>query len=155
MEAKDFIDEIVEKILGRKVRKGFLQYFRYLLCGGTATLTDVSLLYALTHPFGVHYLFAAAASFLAGMIVNYTLNTILVFKSSGQVRREFPLFALIGIGGLLWTELIMWILVEKMNFYIMAAKIVAILLVLQWNFFMRKRFVFALERAPGEEIEKL
>jgi len=155
MDARDFIDRIVEKILGRKIRKGFLQYFRYLICGGLATLTDVSLLYILTHPFAVHYLFAAAASFLTGMVVNYTLNTILVFKSSGQVKKEFPLFALIGIGGLLWTELIMWILVDKLSFFIMVAKIVAILLVLQWNFFMRKRFVFTLERASNEEAEKI
>lgn len=150
------IDDSVEKLLGRKISKGLLQYFRYLICGGTATLTDVSLLYVLTHLVGVHYLFAAAASFAMGIIVNFSLNIILVFKSSGKIRREFPLFALIGVGGLMWTEIIMWFLVDKLNFFVMIAKLVAIVLVLQWNFFMRKRFVFTLERvSEKEEIEKL
>jgi len=152
---KQFIDDLVQKIVGRKLNRGLLQYFRYLICGGIATLTDVSLLYILTHPFDVHYLFAAAVSFTAGITVNYTLNTILVFKSSGEIKKEFPIFALIGIGGLMWTEVIMWLLVGKLNFYIMIAKFVAIVLVLQWNFFMRKRFVFTLERVPGEDAENL
>jgi putative flippase GtrA len=149
-----FIDSAVEKILGRKVHKGFLQYFRYLICGGFATVTDVGSLFVLTHFLGVHYLFAAAVSFAAGIIVNYTLNTILVFKSSGQVKKEFPLFVLIGFGGMMWTELIMWILVDKLKIYVMIAKLVSIFLVLQWNFFMRKRFVFTVEHKLEEEVEK-
>jgi len=153
MRAAQFIDETVEKIVGRKINKGFLQYFRYLICGGFATVTDVSMLFVLTHPLHINYLIAAACAFLSGMVVNYTLNTILVFKSSGQIKKEFPLFALIGIGGLIWTEIILWILVDQLKIYIMFAKIVSILLVLQWNFFMRKKFVFAEEKTAAQEIE--
>jgi putative flippase GtrA len=155
MSLSETIDNLVEKIIGRKIRKGILQYFRYLICGGIATVTDVSLLFVLVHILDVHYLFAAAASFTAGIVVNYTLNTILVFKSSGEIKKEFPIFVLIGLGGLTWTEIIMWILVDKLNFLVMVAKLITIILVLQWNFFMRKRFVFTLERIPNEGIEKL
>ncbi len=149
---RDKIDSLVEKILGRKVNKGILQYFRYLICGGTATLVDVSLLFFLTHIFHVYYLIAAAISFATGIIVNYTLNIILVFKSSGKVKKEFFLFALIGIGGLFWTEIILWILVDKLNIYVMFAKAIAIVLVLQWNFFMRKKFVFPEKPAGAEDV---
>jgi putative flippase GtrA len=131
-----------------------LQYFRYLICGGFATATDVGLLFVFTHYLRIHYLFAAAVSFAMGIVVNYTLNTILVFKSSGQVKKEFPLFVLIGLGGMTWTELIMWFLVDKLSLYVMVAKAVAIVLVLQWNFFMRKRFVFTMEPRLEKEIEK-
>jgi putative flippase GtrA len=151
MPIKQEIDNFIEKIVGRKIHEGFLQYFRYLICGGIATLTDVGILFVLTHPLRVNYLVAAAFAFLSGMVVNYTLNTILVFKSSGQIRKEFPLFALIGAGGLIWTEIILWVLVDKLEIYVMFAKIVAILLVLQWNFFMRKRFVFAEKAALGRQ----
>jgi len=145
---KQLIDDFVEKILGRKINEGVLQYFRYLICGGIATVTDVSLLFVLTHFLGFHYLFAAGASFITGMVVNYTLNTILVFKSSGEIKKEFPLFALIGVGGLVWTEIIMWLLVGRLGLYVMIAKAAAIVLVLQWNFFMRKRFVFSQKENP-------
>jgi putative flippase GtrA len=152
---KDLIDEIVEKILGRKVNKGFLQYFRYLICGGIATVTDVGILFVLTHFLHINYLFVAAVSFLCGISVNYTLNSLLVFQSSGKIKREFSVFAMIGLGGLAWTELILWILVDKLNIYVMIAKVLAIVIVLQWNFFMRKKFVFYPEPVSEDSIPKL
>jgi putative flippase GtrA len=155
MHIKDQIDSLIEKILGRKINKSFLQYFRYLMCGGVATVTDVGLLFVLTHFLRFNYLFVAAVSFLCGITVNYTLNTILVFQSSGKIKKEFPVFAMIGLGGLAWTELILWFLVDRLNIYVMIAKVVAIVLVLQWNFFMRKRFVFYPEPIPGDNIEKV
>ncbi|MFH0929926.1 MAG: GtrA family protein [Candidatus Moraniibacteriota bacterium] len=155
MPLKDWIDETVEKILGRKVKKSFLQYFRYLMCGGIATVTDVGLLFVLTHFLHLNYLIVAAASFLCGITVNYTLNTILVFRSSGKIKKEFPVFAMIGLGGLAWTELILWFLVDKLNIYVMFAKMVAIVLVLQWNFFMRKKFVFYPEPTGEDNIPKI
>ena len=154
MPLKDWIDEIIEKILGRKVKKGFLQYFRYLICGGVATVTDVGLLFVLTHFLHLNYLIVAAVSFLCGITVNYTLNTILVFQSSGKIKKEFPVFAMIGLGGLAWTELILWFLVDRLNIYVMFAKMVAIVLVLQWNFFMRKKFVFYPEPVGEDNIPK-
>jgi len=155
MPLKEWIDEVVEKILGRKVKKGFLQYFRYLICGGSATVADLAILFVLTHFLHINYLIAAAFSFLAGIVVNYTLNIILVFKSSGNLKKEFPLFALIGLGGMTWTELILWFLVDKLNIYVMFAKMVSIVLVLQWNFFMRKKFVFYPEPVEEESIPKI
>jgi putative flippase GtrA len=155
MRTKDLIDEIVEKILGRKVSKGFLQYFRYLICGGIATVTDVGILFVLTHFLHINYLVVAAASFLCGITVNYTLNTILVFQSSGKIKKEVPVFAMIGLGGLVWTELIIWTLTDKLKIYLLIAKLIAIVVVLQWNFFMRKKFVFYPEPIPGDNIEKL
>lgn len=149
-----FIDDLVEKILMRRVNKGLLQFFRYLLCGAAATFTDIVILFILTHFLHVNYLIAAACGFLTGIVVNYTLNTILVFKSSGEVKKEFPIFALIGIGGLLWTETILWILVDKLDVYVMIAKAIAIVLVLNWNFFMRKKFVFSKTPDSAESIEK-
>ena len=149
------IDDFIEKLLGRKISKGFLQFFRYLICGGIATLTDISILFVLTHVVHINYLIAAACAFLTGMVVNYSLNIVLVFKSSGEIKKEFPLFALIGIGGLTWTEIIMWLLVDKLNLYVMIAKGVAIILVLQWNFFMRKKFVFSAESISEDNIEKI
>jgi putative flippase GtrA len=152
MQLRDWIDCTVERVLGRKINKGLLQYFRYLISGGTATITDVALLFVFTHFFHAHYLITAAGTFLAGMIVNYTLNVVLVFKSSGNVRKEFPLFALVGLGGMMWTEIILWILVGRLKVYVMLAKLVAIALVLQWNFFMRKKFVFYPEPVSEESI---
>lgn len=142
MNLIEFIDNCVMTVLGHKVNKGLLQFFRYLICGGIATLCDMAVLYILTHILNVNHLFAAAVGFSVGVATNYTLNTVLVFKSSGKIKKEFPLFLIVGIGGLLWTELIIWLLSEKLTLDVMIAKIVAVIIVLFWNFFMRKKFVF-------------
>lgn len=151
----DFVDNIInffaERIIGKKIPKSILQFFRYLICGGTSTLVDMVILYSLTHFSDVHHLVAAPIAYVTGTVTNYTMNTILVFKSSGNVKKEFPLFAIIGIGGLLWTEVIMWLFVDIVGTYIMVAKIIAVVLVLNWNFFMRKKFVFSSKNPPKDE----
>lgn len=155
MKIADFIDGAVnlfaEKIFGKKISKGLLQFFRYLICGGTSTLVDIGMLFVLTHFVDIHHLVAAPLAYVSGTATNYVMNTILVFKSSGNVKKEFPLFAIIGIGGLLWTEIIIWTFVDLLGVYVMIAKIVAVILVLNWNFFMRKKFVFSAKTEPLEQ----
>ena len=129
------------------------QFFSYLVCGGIATLADMSVLFILTSALQINHLIAAAIGFLAGVATNYSLNIQLVFKSKGKTKKELTLFTLIGIGGLLWTEFIIWILVDNMTFKLMIAKMIAVILVLFWNFFMRKKFVFPSE-SNLETLEK-
>lgn len=147
MNLIEFIDKCVttigEPIIGRKINKGFLQFFRYLICGGTSTLCDMTVLFVLTYFLDVTHVIAATISYIIGSVTNYTLNTILVFKSSGKVKKEFSVFVTIGIFGLLWTDLIIWLLADKFMLNVMIAKVVAVILVLNWNFFMRKKFVFS------------
>lgn len=130
------------KLIVEKTNSGLLQFFRYLVAGGTATLADMTILFVLYHLLGVNYLIAAALGFIVGVTTNYTINIAIVFESTGKKKKEFSLFAIIGIGGLLWTELILWALVGNLHFPVMLAKAIAVVLVLNWNFFMRKKFVF-------------
>jgi len=61
-----FIDELVEKILGRKVNKGLLQFFfATLFAGGLPRFSDMSVLFVLTHFLHIFYLLAAACGFLS------------------------------------------------------------------------------------------
>lgn len=147
MNIIEFIDKCVttigEPVIGRKINKSFLQFFRYLICGGTSTLCDMTVLFVLTYFLSVTHVIAATISYIIGSVTNYTLNTILVFKSSGKVKKEFSVFVTIGIFGLLWTDLIIWLLADKLTLNVMIAKVIAVILVLNWNFFMRKKFVFS------------
>ena len=153
MPLAKFVDKIFDIFLPKKTSKGVRQFLSYLICGGFATLSDMIVLFVLTNFFHVDHLIAAAFGFLTGVITNYTLNIMLVFKSQGKVKKEFTLFAVIGIGGLLWTELILWILVDNLGLYLMVAKMIAVIIVLNWNFFMRKKFVFPSD-SNIENIEK-
>ncbi len=142
MKLKTIVDKTFDFFLPKKTSKSIRQFLNYLVCGGFATLADMSVLFVLTNILHINHLIAAAIGFVVGVTTNYSLNIALVFKSQGKTQKELTLFTLIGIGGLLWTELILWILVDNLKLYIMFAKIIAVILVLFWNFFMRKKFVF-------------
>src|SRR3989339_1020469 len=142
MATRELAIKYFKKLILEKTDGGFLQFFRYLIAGGTATLVDLAVLFVLYHLFHINYLVSAAFGFLFGITTNFTINILLVFESQGKIKKEFLLFAAVGVGGLLWTELILWILVGNFRLSVMAAKLIAVVLVLNWNFFMRKKFVF-------------
>ncbi|MDQ1284068.1 MAG: hypothetical protein QG620_416 [Patescibacteria group bacterium] len=142
MPARELAIKHFKKLVSEKTDKASLQFFRYLIAGGTATLVDLAVLFVLYHLLHINYLAAAALGFLFGVITNFTINIAIVFESQGKMKKEFLLFAAVGLGGLLWTELILWVLSGKFHLPVMAAKLVAVVLVLNWNFFMRKKFVF-------------
>ena len=87
---------------------------------------------------------SAAAGFLVGLTLNYSLSVRWVFSQRKIANKagEFALFAVIGIAGLGLNELIMWVLTDLMSVYYLGSKIVTTGVVYLWNFFARKLLVF-------------
>jgi len=142
MTIKQLTVKHFNEIFIHKSDKGFHQFVRYLFAGGTATLVDISVLFILSQLLHFNYLLSAAISYTCGVCTNFTINITWVFKSTGKFKKEFSLFVIIGLFGLMWTEIIMWTLSGHLHFPVMVAKLVAVVLVLFWNFFMRKKFIF-------------
>lgn len=136
------------QILG-KPQNTLGQFIRYLFVGGFAAIIDTGCLYVLNARFSVSHLAAAAAGFALGLLINYIFSIIWVFESTGDFKGEFAVFSLIGISGLGWTELIMWVSVDHAHAPVLAAKILALGIVLIWNFAMRKKFVFEDRRSAS------
>lgn len=147
MLTKKQLVEYFHHFFVKKTDKGFIQFFRYLISGGTATTVDISVLFILYHIFGINHFIAAAISYCCGILTNFTINVLYVFESSGRIKREFVVFASVGAVGLLWTEFFLWSLSNKLGLPVMLAKMVAVVFVLFWNFFMRKKFVFGKKTA--------
>ena len=133
---------IASELLFRKTQNTALQFIRYIFVGGFAALIDTGSLYVLYAYLGINHLLAAAVGFVFGLLANYLISIVWVFESTGNVGEEFALFAMIGLGGLAWTELIMWVSVDIAHLPVMAGKLIALILVLIWNFGMRKKLVF-------------
>lgn len=122
----------------------FLQFFRYIFVGGASFAADWALLHLITEV-GIHYLVSGIISFIAGLCVNYALSKYLVFskKTTGAEKaKEFSVFAIIAVCGLVITEVLMWAFTEKIGFHYMISKIVAAGIVLFWNFFMKKILLY-------------
>ncbi|NTW14915.1 MAG: GtrA family protein [Candidatus Moranbacteria bacterium] len=137
--------DVIAGILLRRTDKTAVQLLRYLFVGGFSTVVDMGAFYAVQRLFGAHYLVAQTVGFMLGITANYLLSIAWVFRTTDDRGKEMALFFLVGIGGLLLSSLLLFLLVEVAHFSVfrnMAAKAVTVMIVLGWNFGMRKRFVF-------------
>ncbi len=150
--------EVMDILRKRKLGKLFvgdtentlIQFFRYVFVGGLATVVDWGVSYLLFRfVFYEHYAVAAnSISFVAGLIVNYTISTFWIFKTSKVNSRliEFLGFAAIGVIGLLLTmgitKIFEFWLADATSAYQILAKIVSTAAAFLWNFFARKYLLF-------------
>lgn len=135
----------IQKYFLRNTDATHVQFLRYLFVGGIATVVDAGVFYATVAALEAHYLIAQTAGFLAGLVSSYLLSIWWIFQSNGNIKKEFFLFALIGIGGLILSYALLYILIDVLDIYhfqFMIAKAIAVIVVLFWNFGMRKKFVF-------------
>jgi putative flippase GtrA len=93
-------------------------------------------------------LLAATLGFIAGLIFNYVLSLIFVSRQTSETAkqykvRSFVLFAVIGIIGLLITELCMSAGISLFGQqWHPVIKIITAGIVLMWNYIARKTLVF-------------
>jgi putative flippase GtrA len=118
----------------------FLQFFRYGFVGGFSFLVDFFLLYFFSDFCGIYYLISAVLSFIISLIVNYILSIYWVFNKNKLNNKvlEFNLFALIGIVGLVFTEILLYLFTDVLGMYYLVSKIFSTIIVLFWNFFARR-----------------
>ncbi len=130
----------------------FWEFFRYALVGGLAFLVDYGTLFLfreliLTGESYWELFFSTAAGFVTGLVTNYVLSLLFVFRRSensgnGKTVLGFIVFTVIGIIGLGLTELIMYLGTELMHISYMIVKIAAAAIVLVWNYAGRKLLIF-------------
>ena len=121
-----------------KSNNTFIQFFRYIFVGGVAFLADGGSLFLIT-TIGVNYLISVIFAFVIGLAVNYGLSKLLVFENSSvNGKIEFLVYGIIGVIGLGFTEIIMYVLTEIAGLYFMVSKVIATIIVLVWNIVARK-----------------
>lgn len=162
-----------ENQVGKQTPKQlFWEIFRFLLVGGTATVADYLVFWLFD---GVLFplltlgewwttcslVLATALGFCVGLIVNWLLSISFVFrdvknKEEATSKKSFGVFTLIGVIGLLITEigivLLVAVLPEITLFGSTAllgtawskwlAKVIMTCIVLVWNYLGRKIFIF-------------
>lgn len=118
---------------------------KYATVGATSAVVDFGALFILTDLANIHYLASATIAFILAALVNYTLNRIWTFKSSGKRRKQLPVFFIIAILGLIINNNIMYFSVEHMDLHYLWAKVFAAAIVTFWNFFGNKYLTFRIK----------
>lgn len=120
----------------------FAEVFRFGVAGVAGFIIDYGLLFLLTEFLGLNYLLSSGISFTASVLVNYIICVLWVFESVNQRDvKSVVLFAGSSIVGLGINQALMWFFVEVIGFYYMIAKIFATLLVMIWNYIMKRKAV--------------
>ena len=134
----------IQFVFKEKTNNTLLQLFRYTFVGGFAFIVDFGTLFLLTTYFHVHYLISAGIAFIFGLVLNYFLSVKWVFNSRAIANRvsEFLLFALIGLVGLGFNELFLYLFTSIFGIYYLLSKIITSFIVYFWNFFARKVMLF-------------
>ena len=117
---------------------------RYFAASAVALAADALVYVALIRLADVHYLAAAPAGFMLGLAVHYALSTRWVFKARrlSDARAEFLIFALIGVGGLLLNQLVIYLGVERFGLSPELAKLLSAALSFCFNYGVRKVLLF-------------
>ncbi len=127
------------------------QFIRYGFVAGLGLVVDFGTVIFTKQVLGFHYLLAACAGFVLGLIVTYILSNMVVFgKPKGDRRKLFAIFALIGLVGLGILNLLMWGLTGGLGLNYILSKALATVVVFMWNFFARKRLYEEAEELPYE-----
>jgi putative flippase GtrA len=150
------------------------EFGRYLIVGGASFLVDWGTLF-LTYNYvfsgmagrqvtagtlvlgSWQLILATAAGFILGLIFNYIFSLLWVFQSARQQNKgktvgAFVIFAVIGIIGLLLTEVGMEFGVRWVGqSYYMVVKIFVAGVVLIWNYVARKILIFKDDKTVCKE----
>lgn len=119
-----------------------MQFLRYFFVGGSAAVLDLLVFTVLITYAGMHYILAAFLAYMCGLAWNHFLCVFWVFDSKHDRAKELLMVFLIALGGLLWTWVILYILIDVFGLDAVISKMISQILVLFWNFTMRKFYVF-------------
>lgn len=131
---------MIEKLKNNKL---FMQIMKFGVVGGLAFVIDYVTLIICKEVFGLNVLVSAAIAFTVSVVANYILSVKWVFDvdQSKSKQKNFILFIVFSVIGLILTEIIMWFGTDIVKISYLIVKIVATAIVMVFNFITRKLFL--------------
>ena len=129
------------------MKKLISQFMKFGIVGVIAFVIDYGFMVLLTEVFGVPYLISTTVSFIISVIFNYFASMRFVLKRKDDMsrRREFIIFVVLSVIGLVINDVFMWLMVDFLFIDYRISKIVVTFIVAVWNFVTRKIFLEAKE----------
>ena len=129
--------------VSKKTENLLIQIFKFGIVGGIAFLIDYIVLFCCKEFIGLSVLLSAAIAFTVSVIYNYIASVKWVFDVNKEksAKKNFVIFIILSIIGLIITEIIMWIGSDIMKINYLIVKIIATAIVMVFNFITRKMFL--------------
>jgi putative flippase GtrA len=130
------------------MKKLLEQIVKFGIVGAIAFVIDYAVLFILVQFFHMDSIVAATISFTVSVIFNYlaSMKYVFVGRADQSKQKQFVIFVVLSVIGLLINDGIMWVLngilqVFIPTYYYMVSKVVATAVVMVWNFVSRKIFL--------------
>lgn len=116
------------------MKKLIAQFMKFGVVGVIAFIIDFGVMVFLTEVFAVPYLISTTIAFTVSVIFNYVASMRYVFvrKDDMSRRREFIIFVLLSVIGLVLNDVFMWLLVDFFFIDYRISKIITTVLVAIW-----------------------
>lgn len=130
----------------QKIPLSYRQFIKFCLVGVLNTAIDTLTYIFFTRILGVYYLLANIFAFVTSSTNSYYLNRIFTFQSIHDKKKlEYGKFMTILLLGLGITEIILYLFVSTFGLNDIIGKLAGVVVVLFWNFFGSKFFVFKIK----------
>ena len=139
----DKVCQLLHLKLKPKTRKLLIQIFKFGIVGVIATLIDWLVFFIASNILHIYYIISAILSFTVSVIYNYIASVKWVFDvdKKKDPRKNFIIFIVLSIIGLILTLIIMKIGVDLLGINAMLMKILSTVIVMIFNFVTRKMFL--------------
>lgn len=144
----NWLNTILEKIINvlpikDKYKKILLQIVKFAIVGVLAFIIDSGIGLVCKNILHFSTIISSFLGFTISVIINYILSVKWVFdvNKEKKTKIQFLLFVIFSICGLIITEIIMVIGVDKLLFNYLLIKIFATIVVMIFNFITRKIFL--------------
>lgn len=119
------------------------QILKFGVVGGIAFLIDYVVLFCCKEFLHLGVLTSAGIGFTVSVIFNYIASVKWVFDVNKEKdpKRNFIIFIVLSIVGLIITEIIMWFGTDMLHIHYLLVKIIATAIVMVFNFITRKMFL--------------
>lgn len=142
---KELINKIVlfaEQTLTRLHLIKYRDFIFYVTIGFTGLFLDFLTFIVLVKVAGVSVFISNTISMTVGIVNNYFLNAFFNFKKTDQLFRRFLLFYAVGLFGILLSNIVIFLLYDKLGLWLEGVKAFSIVLVAVIQFFLNRALSF-------------
>ena len=122
--------------------KKFRTLILYGIIGSFTSTLDFVVFTILSRYAGLYYLLANCISVLVGITTSFFLNRTYNFKVKDKTVRRFSFFLTVGLCGLMLSNVILWLGIDRMGQDSSLVKLLSIVLVVFFQFLLNKYVTF-------------
>jgi putative flippase GtrA len=131
---------ILNKLL---YNKRLWSFFRFLLVGALAAISDTVILFVLVRLFGMWYLTASVISFSLVTLGFFFLQKKFTYEdNSDKYAKQISLFIFVSAMGILINSSLIFLFFNLLGIWYILGSIFAKIILLFWNYFVNKHVTF-------------